>query len=289
MKNIFKDSLTLLKFNSIFIQPILLLFILITFVYRYLTGLRGLNIQFLVLVFSLFLLSVAVQAGWFYINGLAVRNAQKKFDSNQERYQAVSETFGKFFVGVGENFLKTLAVNIFIIALFVGCSYCVYRWGFHHVGSPQVMFDILNSVSQNPDGDMMKLAQEYSTPHNAKIILYWMGSSFIVFSVLSFIFVLYNAVITLDVINPFKGLWKMITFSFQHLFALLGLFIILTLLNFAVNLLMSFSSANFIMLSFGLIFMFFYMNYYVFLIFLYYERNKAKVNSDIGSEFNREV
>ena len=289
MKNIFKDSLTLLKFNSIFIQPILLLFILITFADGFLFRLRGVNIQFFVLLISLFLLSVAVQAGWFYINALAVKNSEKKYDSNQERYQAVSETFGKFFIGVGENFIKTIVVNIIIIALFAGTSYCVYRWGVHHIGTPQVMFDILNAVSQNPDGDVMKLAHEYSTPHNAKIIFYWMGSSFIVFCVLSFIFVLYNAVMMLEGINPFKALWKMITFSFTHFFGVLFLFVILSMLNFAVNLLMAISSVNFILSAFGLIFMFFYMNYYVFLIFLYYERNKAKVNSDIGSELIREV
>ncbi len=289
MKNLLKDSLNLLKYNSIFIQPILLFFIVLTFTESFLIRLRGANIPFFAMLISLALLFVAVQAGWFYINALAVKSANKEYESNQERYQDVSQTFGKFFVGVGAHFLKTLVVNILMFALFIGSAYCLYRWGSHHVGSLRVMFDIVNAVNLDQSGDIFKIAQEFYSPENTIIIAFWMFSSFVLFNIISFIFVLYNAVMFLDDINPFKALWKLVVFSFKNFFGLLFLLIIVSLLNLIVNFITTFSSIHFILSVFGLLLMFFYINYFVFLIFLYYDRQKAKDNCDCGTKLNREI
>ncbi len=289
MKNLFKDSFNLIKYNSIFIQPILLFFIVLTFAESFLIRLRGINIPFFVMLISLILLFIAVQAGWFYINALAVKNVDKKYESNQERYQEVSQTFGKFFVGVGENFLKTIVINILIALLFVGSSYCLFRWGSHHVGSLKVVFDIVNAVNLDPNADVFKLAQEFYTPQNTIILTFWTLSSFTLFSIISFIFVLYNAAMFLDKTNPFKALWDMIVFSFKNFITLIFFFVVTFFMNVVVNIITTLSSLNIFLSIFGILLMFFYINYFVFLIFLYYERYSKKNNCNCGAKLDREV
>ena len=289
MKNLFKDSFNLIKYNSIFIQPILLLFIVLTYSEDFVFKLRGSAIPYSTMLASLLLLCVAVSAGWFYINALAVKGVDKKYESNQERYQDVSQTFGKFFVGVGENFLKSLFVNILVLLLFVGCSYCLFRWGSHHVGSLRIVFDIINAVNANPDADVFKLAQEFYTPQNTIILAFWTLSSFALLSIISFIYVLYNAAMFLDKTNPFKALLDMIVFSFKNFFTLIFLFIVTILMNVAINIITTLSSINFILSIFGILLIFFYINYFVFLIFLFYERYSKKNNCDCGTKLDREV
>ena len=151
------------------------------------------------------------------------------------------------------------------------------------------MFDIFNTVNLNPDGDVFKLAREFYSPENAKIIMFWTFSSFMLFNVISFIFVLYNAAIFLENTNPFKALWNMIVFSFKNFFGVLLLFIITVFMNVAVNIISTLSSFNFILSVFGLLLVIFYINYFVFLIFLYYERHRKENNCSCGTKLDREI
>lgn len=289
MKKIFKDSSSLIKYNSIFIQPILLFFIVISLAENPLLRLRGVPVPFFTALITIFLLGIAVQAGWFYINALAVKNVDKQYETNQERYMEVSQIFGKFFVGVGENFLKSIVVNVIMLLFFVGSSYCLFRWGSHHVGSLRIVFDLINAVNLNPDADVFKLAQEFYTPENTIVLAFWTLSSFALCSILSFIFVLYNAAMFLDKTNPFKAFVDMIVFSFKNFFPLIGILIVTTFLNVIVNLIFTGSSINIFLSVFGLLLMFFYINYFVFLIFLFYERYSKKNNCDCGTKLDREV
>lgn len=289
MKNIFKTSFDLIKFNSIFVQPIILLFIVLSFANGFILRMRGFTIPFFALLISVVLLSVAVQAGWFYINSLAVKCSDKEYEDKQARFVDVNQNFGKFFVGVGESFLNTLLADIIIFLAFVGVCYLIFRYGMHHIGSPSVLFSLFNEVNQNPTGDMMALAQKYYSPENTKIMLYWLGSSWVVTNIFSFIFVLYNGIIQLDKINPFKALGRMFCFSFKHFFGLLFLFIVVSVLNVLLNAITAISSINVLLSALALLFMFLYVNFLVFLIFLYYEQSTKKDNSNIGTELNREV
>ena len=289
MKNLFKTSIDLIKYNSIFVQPIILLFIVLSFANGFILRVRGLTIPFFALTLSVILLTIAVQAGWFYINSLAVKCADKEYYDKQARFVEVNQTFGKFFVGVGETFLKTLILDIIIFAAFVGVCYLVFRYGVHHVGSPSVLFSMFNEVNSNPTQDMMALAQKYYSPENTKILLYWLGASWAVTNIFSFIFVLYNGIMQLDKINPFIALWRMIKFSFKKFFPLLFLFIIVSLFNVVLNVITAISSINILLSALALLFMFLYVNFIVFLILLFYEQSKPKDNSDCGTKFDREV
>ncbi|MBR6162334.1 hypothetical protein IKQ26_00355 [bacterium] len=289
MKNLFKTSVDLIKYNSIFVQPIILLFIVLSFANGFILRVRGITIPFYALTLSIILLTIAVQSGWFYINSLAVKNADKEYKDKQERFVDVNQTFGKFFVGVGETFVKTLLADIIMLALFIGVCYCVFRWGMHHIGSPAVLFNMFNEVNMNPSQDMMTLAQKYYSPENTKIMLYWLGASWAVSNIFSFIFILYNGIIQLDKINPFKAIWKMVVFSLKSFFPLLLLFFMISVLNILLHIIVAISSINILLSALALLLMFLYINFIVFLILLYYERSKQKDNSDFRTELNREV
>ena len=107
----FKKPLSILRNNMIFIQPLLLYLLLLMTALTFVLAKEMYFISKCMLLLSTLLMTIAFSAGWFYVNKLGVENYNGNDEPDTIATKAI-ENIKKFFVGVGENFFKSLNLKV---------------------------------------------------------------------------------------------------------------------------------------------------------------------------------
>jgi hypothetical protein len=285
-KNIFKDSLLLLKENIMIIQPLLFWVLILVLVLVPLVGKNTFDLGFLFSSIIAILCMLVFLAGWFYCIKYTINNKSKVYATPEERNNAQFEILKSFFPGVAEYILPVSGGFIVFLALSYGI-FNLFRFVAKQVYISQNMpTEFINVLNTGTQIEITKYIQT-GFSHEQIIVLYS------ILAVGLFIYVLFELcmlwfapALLYSSKNPFIALYKAVKFSFNHIGTTISIFLVMFLINSVISVLNTLCINSF--LSFiPMLLTFFYIVYYVVTIFLYYEQTEN--NSDIGGNLDRQI
>lgn len=282
MIDIFKKSFSILFNNLIFIQPLLLLFLIFTAVLSYslvkLVLFFPVNIIFFI---TLFMLCVAFFTGWIYINKCGILSYNEK-DSKEEIAFKSLQNFKKFFEGVGSGFFNVLFISVFNFLLYFSIIFAASKILTHYIGIPEFLSDMKLILSFTSNDEFIRYFQSVSL-HDMKCFLLWFGVINILSVIMNYFAVLMYASYSFDNKNPFMTLINSIKFFFLNIIPSIGIMLYTYLLYILLNVVSSLLVPGSISFAVLTILLTLYFNYCIILIFdYYYEKNKNNGNN--GSE-----
>lgn len=281
MLNIVRKSGKILKNNLIFIQPLLLFFLLIMTTASFFINKNILFAGKICLTISILLLIVAFTSGWFNINKYGVISYEEN-DTQEEIANKAIAGIKTFFEGVGRNFFKTLGAYLFIGVFFIAVIYCVSNLLVHTLGEPKLMYEIPKLAQASSQAEVLNFVKNISD--NDKIIFsIWMIVANVVLLILDFFALLYFSVINFENENIIKSVWTTIKFFFKNFINSIGMIFFIFALYLGLNFASLLLGANSFSLVILIILFTVYLNYSVLLVFCFYNE-KTKINSDSRTE-----
>lgn len=277
MQIMLNKPFNILKNNMLFIQPLLFYLLLLM---TLLTFVVSPSVQFIskvMMLISIVLMTVAISAGWFYINKLALLSYNQEDDKETITEKSINN-FKKFFIGVGENFFRFLFANIICFIFFVGITFLVVKACFHFFGEPTIFLSLSKMVEEKTNAEVF--AYLNSIPDADKLsFVSWVWAMVVSASVLNFVWILYFAVLIFEKNNVFICFLKTLKFFFQNIFNCLFIIFITFILYFGLNFLSIIMGSNTFSFVILIMLMTLYLNYYLLLVFCFYNE-KSKNNSN---------
>lgn len=284
MANEVKNAFTLLKNNTIVIQPLILFMLIASYLSAPITLANFYTLHSLLAIFTLFMLSSAFLAGWFYIIKLTVSTKDKILPTPESIALESFSNLKKFFTGVGDYFLSILgAIIVYLITLFA-FSFLAYKLGVHFIGDISVSKELEKVLtSSTPEAMQQALnSLNYTAPEQIKLV-YWGAYISMLSLIFSFFTTFYGATIFYETKNPLVSMILTLRFIFRNFLGSIGIFLFLLFLQFVVYLLNVLSMVNVFVSILTLIIIFFYLSYQVILVFLYYDE-KTQNHSNSGTD-----
>jgi len=267
----------ILKNNMLFIQPLLFYLLLLM---TLLTFIVSPSVQFIskvMMIISIVLMTVAISAGWFYINKLALLSYNQEDDKETITEKSINN-FKKFFIGVGENFFRFLFSNILCFIFFIGVIYLIFKACFYFFGEPTIFLSLSEMVETKTNAEIF--AYLNSMPQTDKLsFVSWVWAMVVSTFVLNFFWVLYFTVLIFEKDNIFICFLKTLKFFFQNIFNFIFIIFITFILYFGLNFLSIITGTNTFWFVILIILMTLYLNYYLLLVLCFYNE-KSKSNSN---------
>ncbi len=281
MVNTFKKSYSILKNNMIFIQPLLLYFLIFMTFASFLINRNIYVIPKIVMLISVALLFIAMLSGWFYINKYGVLSYNET-DSKEEVTIKTVQNFKKFFEGVGSDFFKTLGICLIYGILYFALIVLVSKICINILGEPKIIYELPKLAKASSQAEILNFINNISI-HDKFVFTSWIMVLNIVSAILNFFGILYFAVSSFEKVNIFKSLFLTVKFFFKNILGNAAIIILMFILYILLNILSLVLGTN--SLSFVILIILFtmYLNYYVILVFCFYN-DKAKDNSNNRTE-----
>lgn len=277
IQSMFKRPSNILKNNMIFIQPLLLYLLLLMTAMTFILAKEMYFVSKCMLLLSIFLMTIAFSAGWFYVNKLGIENYNSDDESDVVASKAI-ENFKKFFVGVGENFFKSFGGIIICAILYSVSIYAVGNLCLSLFGEPTVLMDMPKLAQTQTNAELVAYLNNISEADKIAFVS-WIWAFVILTSVLNFFCLLYFAVLNFAKRNIFATLWLAVKFFFINLFPNIGIILAMFFAYLFLNILSFLIGAGTISFVILIILFTLYLNYYVLLVFCFYDE-KTKINSN---------
>ena len=188
-----KKSAKILKNNLIFIQPLLLFFLMLMTGATFFINKNVFLAGKICLSISIFLLAIAFTAGWLHINKYGVISYNEK-DSVEEIANKAIAGIKSFFEGIGKNFLKTLAGYIVIFISSFGIICAISKLLVSTIGEPKLIYELPKLAQASSQAEILNFVK--NIPDNDKIVFsLWMIISNIVVFITNFFALLYFSVL----------------------------------------------------------------------------------------------
>ncbi len=270
MGKLFKDAITITNDNIIIAFPLILFMWIFTL---YITFSRQTVNTLPILLLStvtVLVMASAFLAGWFYMIKKAVKLSKQVFVLDTDRARATFNLLRTIPAGIGKYFLSYLGM-LLIFAIIVGAlGSGVYQIGIYFIGNldlnPEQLKNVLSSAA-----DMKAFLDSLSLEQLMKLNnwnLLFLGST----TILSFLLLLWVPEIVFSKRNPFVALVNSVKKIFKKFGKSLKLFIYISVLNFVLSFINTFSMLNPILYFIMTVVYFYFLVYVVMLIFLYYDR-----------------
>ena len=277
----FKTPWNILRNNMIFIQPILLILLLLMLSSTYLIG--GYSHTKLLLALSVFMATVAFISGWFHINKLGIIDYNPE-DEQEEITSKTIKNFKQFFAGVGENFLKVLFATLIFMGVYFASIFLLGKVCMKIFGEPVIFIELAKiAKTVTTQSELVSFLNTVSI-EDKLVFVRWMMSIIAMSSILNFIGVLYLVVIFSEKVNIFISLFKTIKFFVLNILKSILIIVFMFALYMLLNILSLVLGANAISFAILIILFVLYLNYYVLLVFCFYDE-KTKNNCDYRTEF----
>lgn len=278
MQNMFKTALKILKNNMLFIQPLLMYLLLVMTGATYIASKNVYLVPKICISVSIILMTIALTAGWLYINKLGVNDYNPDDDSTVITEKTV-KNFKQFFTGVGENFLKMLGAYIFYGALYLLCLFLITKLCLQVFGEPTVFLAFPEIAKLQTNAEVISYLNSISDTDKLNFVS-WVWTIIVSSSVLNFIGVLYLTALTFEKRNIFVCFWFALKFLFKNILPCLAITVAMFMAYFVLNLLSFVLGANSFSFALLIILLTLYLNYYILLVFCFYnERTKDSSNS----------
>ncbi len=281
MQKIISNSFKILKNNMLFIQPLMLYILLSITILSFIVQKKIYIVPQLIILIAIILLTFAFLAGWLYINKLAVEDFNEDDDFEVIAAKTV-KNFKMFFEGVGKNFFKTLFGGLIYFVIFAVFMYGVYYLCMKYFGYPAFIEKISTLYSAN-DKDSIINSINLISDTDKIIIVKWFFTFMFSAAILNFLGVLYFAVLNFNEYNIFSALFKTLKTFILNIYDCIIMMLVLFLLYVLINFISMFLGTGTLGFVIFIILLTMYLNYYVLLIFCYYNE-KTKINSNNGTE-----
>ena len=280
MLKVFQKSFKILINNMLFLQPLLLYSIFIIATMYALNGRNILPVGQILYFVTMFLMSCAVFAGWFYINKLGVEHYQEDCSEEKSFHTTVSD-FKEFFTGVSLNIGKFIFGMIIFLFAYFFITNVISHLLVKLFGIEQALQALVKSTAVS-QAEVIKTFSAFSDNEQFKIGLLFI----VVLSILALI--QYWGILLLGVLqsnekNWFNSLWQSIKFFFRYFLSNVAAIIFLFSLFVVFNLAFGFASSNVVLSSIFTLLMLLYFNYYVIVVLCFYHE-KREDNSNSRTE-----
>lgn len=281
LKTVIIKSFNVLKNNLIFIQPPLLLLLIILTAVSY--GLNGTKsvIPNIILGISMVLLTVAFAAGWFYINKAAILSYDENSTKEEITINSI-KNFRKFFEGVGANFVNILLSSIIMVIISTLTFFAIYKALSSSIGIPSFIYELQKVLNTNSQQELTNFINGISD-HDKIIFFVWVLSANIANVILNYVWTVYNTAITFENKNIFVCLKKAIVFIFKNLFQSIAIIVFTSLIYLLLNIISSLAGTSIVAFIIMILLLITYLNYYVLLVFCFYNE-KTKIDCDNRTE-----
>ncbi len=219
---------------------------------------------------TILVMTAAFFAGWFYMVKKAVKLSKQVFVLDIDKTKATFNLLKTIPSGIGKYFLSFSGMIIFSILIISVAGSLVFQLGIHTIGSldldPNQLKSVLTSAS-----DMKAFLDSLSFEQLIKLNN-WNLLFLVSTTIMSFLFLLWIPEIVFQTKNPFAALIESIKKIFLKPGKTIKLFIFMTVLNFVLSFINTFSIINPVLYFVMMVIYFYFLVYLVMLIFLYYDR-----------------
>ncbi len=281
MQKIITKPFNILKQNLLYIQPLLLLLLTLMTASPYVLGTGKLSIPNIVLIVSMFMLTAAFSAGWFFINKLAVVSYNED-DTKEESTAKSILNFKKFFEGVGRYFLKISVSFVILAGIYLAVFYGIFKLLYFQIGIPGFIYELPKVLNTNSQDEISAFLNTI-TYHDKISFLVWILSYNIAVVVLNYCVSVYFTILVFTEKNIFKTALETVNFLFKNILMSLFIIVFTEIIYFCINVLSAFAGSNIIAFIIIVILFTIYLNYYLLLVFCFYY-GKSKITCDNGSE-----
>jgi len=273
----FKKAFKITNENIILTTP-LILFVFIFNIYLWVAQSTKENLlsAILVLCTILFMLS-AFFAGWLFMVRKAIELDKKDFIMDEDRAKASFNLIKEFPIGIGEYFAPFIGASIIYVGLFVLILFIVHLIGMHFIGK----VDLTPAQIKMTMGShivVQSLVASFSLEQLKKINA-WLMLIVSVIPAFYFITMFWFSQIVFKTKNPLIAFFKSITFTFKNFLSAIILFMYVSFINLTVYYVILIASNNYISHFIATLIHFYFLVYVVVLIFLYYDREHDRTNS----------
>ena len=280
------DSAKLIKNNLMVIQPLFFGVFVLMFVSKPLFTRTSMDAGFLFSALILLLCISAFIAGWYNCTKYTVSLNKKEYSEQDDARKEQIEILKQFFPGVSEYFLPVTALFSVYMGLTVLLSYYIdvyLKNLFIKVNIPHEFFSVINSGNKQEISNLLSLLND----NQIETILIAFSIMIICVFIFHFSILWFGPSLFYKTKNPIMAIVENFRFLFRNFLPSAAIYIVMTVINILLSVLMMIFGAG--ILSFiPFLFFFFYIQYYVCTVFLYYEQ-KTKTCSINGSKFDREV
>jgi hypothetical protein len=282
MQKVIKNSAKILINNTMLIQPLILYLLFSLTIANYILSKNIYPYSKIVLIISFILLTIAFTSGWLHINKYSVLTFNEN-DTKEEMAVKSIQNLKKFFEGVGKDFLKVTGLYLILTIIYTLFIFVTKKFCLSVYGEPTIISEIQKISNSSSQAELLNLFKNVST-QDIIIFSAWLLTTNFIVSVLNMFTLVSFAVLSFDNTNVLKTLWIALKFSLKNLFNLILIFLIMTVIYFAINLFVLPMGKNFIALVITTILFCMYLNYYLLLVFYFYYE-KTKNNSNNRCEF----
>lgn len=270
MGKLFKDTVGITNDNIILAFP-LILFMWILSLYVSFSRQTVNSLPLLILSsITVLVMTGAFFAGWFYMVKKAVKLSKQVFVLDTDRAKATFNLLKTIPAGIGKYFLSYSGMIILFVIIICIVGAGVFQLGVNLIGkldlNPEQLKSVLSSAA-----DMKAFLDSLSFEQLIRLNN-WNLLFLATTTVMSFLFMLWAPEIAFNTKNPFTALINSVKKIFHRFGRCLKLFVFLTVLNFVLSFINTFSLFNPILYFIMTVVYFYFFVYLVMLIFLYYER-----------------
>lgn len=277
----FQRAFKITNENIILTTP-LVLFLFLLSIYLGLARIapEKLSSLILLLITILFMLS-AFFAGWFFMVKRAVDLDRQEFIIDEDKARASFNLLKELPVGIGEYFFSFIGGLILYSALFFLLSFAAYEAGLHLIGKIGVGLLQFKEALASPEA--MKALVSSLSPQQLTKLNAWNFLFLSVMAIFSFITLFWGAEIIVKTKNSLIAFFKSLNFMFKNFLSSIILFIYISSINFVVSFINAVSTINPIIYFVSMLIYFYFVVYVVVLIFLYYDSEIRKNQSNCNS------
>lgn len=266
MFKLFKENIKNTNDNIILATP-LILFMWILSLYVGFSKMSVNSMPLAILSFiTILFMTAAFFAGWFYMVKKSVLLSKQIFVLDSDKAKAVFNLFKALPSGIGKYFMPFLGMIIFSIILIAIIGAAAFKLGMFLIGDLNLTGEQLKNIVD------MKVFLDSLTFEQLIRLNYWNILFLAVSSLVSFMFMLWIPEIVFLTPNPFKALFASVRKIFSKFFKSFKLFIFMTVMNFLLSFVSTFSIVNPFLYFVMTVIYFYFLVYMVVLLFTYYER-----------------
>ncbi len=288
----FQKAFQITNENIILTTP-LVFFLLLFSIYLGISQNAPANIVSAILLLITILCMVsAFFAGWFFMVKKAICLDKQEFIIDEDKAKASFNLIKEIPVGIGEYFFSFIGALFLYTGLFFLLMFIGYQIGINFIGNAGLSINELKTVMNSPE-TLKTFAASLSAAQLSKLKL-WDFLLMGVMGIYSFITMFWPVLIVMKTKNPFIAFFKSLAFTFKNFPSALILFLYISLINFVISLVVSYSTikpiASFlpmILYLMSMLLYFYFVVYVIVLIFLYYDsktNEKTKDNCNSGSD-----
>ncbi len=270
MGKLFKDTVKVTNENIILATPLVVFMWILTLYVSF--SHKTVNSMPLLVLSSVtvIVMTAAFMGGWFYMVKKAVKLSKQVFVLDADRAKATFNLIKYIPSGIGKYFLPYLGMIVVSLFILVVVGAGVFQLGMHLIGGldldPTQVKDVLSSTA-----DMKAFLDSLSFEQLIKLNN-WNMLFLAATTIMSFLLMLWIPEIVFKTANPFKALFYSVRKVFEKLGKSVKLFVFMTVLNFVLSFINTFSIINPFLYFIMLVVYFYFLVYVVMLIFLYYDR-----------------